>query len=280
MRCRKNADNRRECAGNADKEKKYMKEKREEYGSDVELKSPILEKLSNFWYYYKWHTIVALFLVIVFTVCALQMCTRVGTDVYIMYAGNAGISRGSENGDIPEYNRLLDIIASRAEDHDGDGQVNVSMSTLTFLSPEEIAEVEKTPGKEVNNVLLKEDRESFDYYVYLGTSGDYYLCLLSPYVYDTYTEKYSEATGGGSLFVNVEPYLDEDYKDYELYSTSAVKLSSTALYKNSATLRSILPGDTLVVLRVKSAMSGALDADGNNENYKRSEALMRSLLAD
>ncbi len=255
-------------------------DKREKYGSDVEVKSPILENLSNFWYYYKWHTIAVLFIVMVVTICALQMCSRVGTDVYIMYAGNGNISRVSEDGDIPKYNKLMDIITSRAEDNDGDGTVTVSMSTLTLLSPEEIAEAEKTQGKEVNYSLLKEDRESFDYYVYFGTSGDYYLCLISPYVYDTYTEKYRESTGGGSLFVNVAPYLDEGYDGYELYSDSAVKLSSTPLWQNSATLRSILPDDTLVVLRVKSAMSGALDASGNNRNYERAEALMRSLLAD
>lgn len=257
-----------------------QKDKREEYGEGIEIKSPLIEKLSNFWYYYKWHTIAILFLVIVVTVCVLQMCSRVGTDVYIMYAGNGHISRGSEDGDIPKYNKLLDIITSRAEDNDGDGVVNVSMSTLTFLSPEEIEEAENTKGQEVNYTLLKEDKESFDYYVYLGTSGDYYLCLLSPYVYDTYTDRYSESTDGGSLFVDVSPYLDEDYTDYELYSASAVKLSSTALWQNSATLRSILPADTLVTLRVKSAMSGALDASGNDISYERAEALMRSLLAD
>ena len=35
---------------------KNMEDKREEYGSDMEIKSPIIERLSNFWYYYKWHT--------------------------------------------------------------------------------------------------------------------------------------------------------------------------------------------------------------------------------
>lgn len=253
---------------------------REEYGSDIELKSPILEKLSNFWYYYKWHTFAILFVVVVVVVCALQMCSRVGTDAYIIYAGDATISRGSEDGDIPSYNKLLDIVAAHSEDNDGDGIVNVALTTLMFLSPEQIAETEKTQGFEVNYALLKEDREAFDYHVYLATSGEYYLCFLSPYVYDTYTARYSENTNGGSLFKNVAPYLDEDYEGYELYSESAVKLSSCALWKNSATLRSILPEDTLVVLRVKSAMSGALDSSGNDISYTGAEALMRSLLAD
>jgi hypothetical protein len=257
-----------------------MEDKREEYGSDMEIKSPIIERLSNFWYYYKWHTAVVLFIVFIVMICGLQMCSRVNTDVYIMYAGSARISRGSENGDIPAYNRLIDIIASRAEDYDKDGEVAVSMPTLTFLSPEEIEEAESELGSEVNYPLLEEDRESFEYYVYFGTSGDYYLCLISPYVFDTYSEKFSEATGGGSLFASVEPYLDADYEGYELYGASAVKLSSTALYQNSATLRSILPADTLVALRVNSALSGALNVERNNENYRRSEALMRALLAD
>ena len=44
--------------------------------------------LDNFWYHHKWATIAALFLVIVLTVCVLQMCSREEKgDITVVTAG-------------------------------------------------------------------------------------------------------------------------------------------------------------------------------------------------
>ena len=50
------------------------------FGDAPEIKSEAFDKLSNFWYYYKWHTIVALFIVFVVTVCTLQTCSKGGVE--------------------------------------------------------------------------------------------------------------------------------------------------------------------------------------------------------
>ena len=49
--------------------------------------SKLSEKLDNFWYHYKWHTIVTLFFVVVFGICIGQMASKDKVDAYIMYAG-------------------------------------------------------------------------------------------------------------------------------------------------------------------------------------------------
>ena len=41
-----------------------MDERNEKNDGEIKINSPPLEKLENFWYHYKWHSIVALFLVI------------------------------------------------------------------------------------------------------------------------------------------------------------------------------------------------------------------------
>ena len=44
------------------------------------------KKFENFWYYHKWKVIIAVFFVVVFIVCSLQMCSRDEQDITVMYA--------------------------------------------------------------------------------------------------------------------------------------------------------------------------------------------------
>ena len=43
---------------------------------EVATPSTFKEKLQNFIYHYKWHTVVALFLVVTIIICSLQFCTK------------------------------------------------------------------------------------------------------------------------------------------------------------------------------------------------------------
>ncbi len=239
------------------------------FGEGPEIKSETVEKISNFWYYYKWHTIVALFVIFVVVVCTLQMCTKGTVDAYIMYAGGSEVSRTPEGGDIPEYNKLLAALEEYVPDYDGDGKTVISLSTLFALSEEEIAEYEKQDGIEVNEMLLKEDAATLRDRLYVG---EYYVCLLSPSVYDTYN-----ADEDVSLFCPVSGYA-EGADGLVYYDEYSVVLSSTPLYKNSAAVREILPADTLVVLRIKSAIASAFGGSQNEERFARSEEIFKNIL--
>ncbi len=241
----------------------------DKYGADMEIKSPVTEKLENFWYYYKWHTIVAIFIVIVVLICTLQMCSKGTVDAYIMYAGGSEVSRRSEGGDIPEYNQLLSALEKYVPDYDENGDVTISLSTLFALSEDEIAEYEKDGKLEVNEMLLREDAQTLKDRLYVG---DYYLCLLSESVYNTYNPE-----GEPSLFRPIAEY-GEGVEGLEYYDEYAVVLSSTHLYKNSAAVREILPADTLVVIRIKSAISGVFGGSRNDEKFAHSEEILRSIL--
>ena len=246
----------------------------EDYGSP-EMKSPFLSKLENFWYYYKWHSIVALFLIFCIVICSLQFCARKTYDVHVIYAGSKSIVRTSEDGDVPPYNRLSSALAERAEDYNEDGETLLTLYTLAFLSPAEREEVSKNPDLQVNEALLEQDREFFMQNFIYGSGGNYNVAFISPYVYEEYN-----TVSGVSMFQPVSDYLDSDYDGYELYSDFAVKLSSTPLYKNSATVRTILPEDTLIVLKIRSFSASATDRAGAEARYAASEAFFRSLLAE
>ncbi len=245
-------------------------DKNERLGSDVEMKSPFVSKLENFWYYYKWHTIVALFLVFTILVCSLQMCSMVEVDSYIMYAGGKSISRTLSGGDRAEYARVIDAMKRIVPDFNGDGEKNVSLSTLFQLSPEEIAEIEaRNDGTEVNYSLLSTDTKTLRDRMYIG---EYYVCLFSPYVYECYRE-----ADGVALFVSAADFAPEE-NELEYYSDCAVKLSSTPFYKNNPAIRDVFPEDTLVCLRIKSAVSSAFGGSENEEIYRRAETVFSNIL--
>ena len=70
-----------------------------EYDGEVKIKSKLTERIENFFYHYKWHTLIALFLIFTITVCTLQTCQKSSYDAYIMYAGGTNISSTPKEGE-------------------------------------------------------------------------------------------------------------------------------------------------------------------------------------
>ena len=54
----------------------------------IKTDNKILLGIENYWYHYKWPTVIVLFFAIVILVCTLQMCGRESTDITIVYAGS------------------------------------------------------------------------------------------------------------------------------------------------------------------------------------------------
>ena len=61
-----------------------MDERNEKIGTDAKIHLPTNEKLENFWYHYKWHTITAVFVIVVGVILTLQLCTKVDFDLLFM----------------------------------------------------------------------------------------------------------------------------------------------------------------------------------------------------
>ena len=114
-----------------------MEEKDMSSGGGAPLGKPSAkERIENFWYHYKWHSIVAVFVIIAILVCSLQMCSKDSYDVYILYAGDHEIKRTAEGGSVPEYQRMLTALERVTPDHDGDGKITVGFNSLLALSAE------------------------------------------------------------------------------------------------------------------------------------------------
>lgn len=229
-----------------------------------EIKSPFLLWLDNFWYHYKWHTLIALFLAVVLIVGIGQMCRKNKYDVFIMYAGAHDVQRKSATG-VSEYETLLQGLKKITQDYDSDGEVSVSFLPLFLPSSAEIEELNKQDGVEINTALIADNSEIFNTNI---VYSNYYLCFLSRTIYENY-----RTTAGVDIFMPLAEYVDGT--DAELYAPDAILLSSTAFGKSAGF--SSFPEDTVICLRIHSEVAASLTGS-SAEHYKNAEHTLRALL--
>lgn len=227
------------------------------------------EKIENFFYYYKWHTVVALFLIVVFVVLSFQTCRKTEYDAKILYAGTYEIKHTSSDGNIAPYVSFVSSLKEVCDDYNSDDNVNISLLNLFVLNKEEAnLLLEKHPGMEINSTLVKEDSETL---VQTLLYGEYFVCFLSERLFLEYEEKY-----GGLLFAKVDKYLSDD-TEYELVSECGVYLRSLNFY----TLPEIekLPQDTVVCIRALSDVSTRFNKKENKEAFRRGEEIITNIFA-
>lgn len=233
-------------------------------------KPPMKERLENFWYHYKWHTLVAIFLVITLTVCSLQMCQKTSYDIYITYAGYYEIERNGSGGSSP-YNEAVTSLSRLAEDFDGDGKINVNLQTLFVVNEaEKSALLKENENYEINETLVREDSETLQTALVFG---EHYICLLSERLYKEY-----DSTFEGELFISLSEYKNA--------SGEAVFLgeNETGVYLNSLAISGLpvlcdLPDDTVLCVRKLSEVSQTFGKAKNEENYKRSIEMLENIFS-
>ena len=235
----------------------------------AEIKSPFLSKFENFWYHYKWHSIIAAILLITVTVLSVQMCTKESYDIHIIYAGDHEIKKTSQGGNISPYRNALSSFKKVTDDFDDDGNVNINLLNLFIVNTDEASELlNKNPGMEINETLVREDTDTFDgALVY----GEHYLVFLSERLYLE-----AEARYEGAVFMPVAGYVP-DGTDAELCGTHGVYLRSLPFYSLPEICN--LPDDTVVCLRKLSEVSTAFGKKENEKNFKRAETVFKNILA-
>ena len=238
--------------------------------SDVSIKSPIVTKLENFWYHYKWHSIIAAFLVVVLIICSFQMCTRTTYDVHILYAGAHKLEKTSSDGDLSPFLGTVSSLKRISEDFDENGSVDVNLLDLFVMTSEEISEFyndENNVGKEINEIQIRDNTDTLESTLLIG---NYYVCFLSEALFQKYEELHN-----GALFADLSPYISEGV-EYEYASERGIYIRSLDFY--SMPYISELPDDTVVCIRRLSDVSGLFGGGEAEESFRRAEILMREIL--
>lgn len=232
-----------------EKEKKEVPENADEkLGGDLRIKLPVSERLSNFWYHYKWHTIVSAFVVIVLVVLTVQLCSREKYDVFILYAGDKAVLNVSEDGNVPERTKFLNSFESVSSDFDGNGEVNVAFKSMYRPDEDEI-ERRKRENLELAENQIFEDGRSLDALI---AQSDYYLLLLDLAVFREYAVK-------SKMIGSVEQYLPSGFKGERVREGTSVGvyLKDTG-FSEFEGLRD-LPDDTVICIKYANAFASEAD---------------------
>lgn len=229
---------------------------------DVRMKSPFLNKLENFWYHYKWQTVLGIFFLIVLIVCLVQ-CTAKGKgdDAYIMYAGECVLS-GIEKEDMKQ------TVASVGKDINGDGKIEVSFGAYTIRQRADIEEQDPTNQR----FFAEASAQQLDLFDQEILSGEATLCLLSPALFERV------AAAGGFLPVSeYAPALSSDMLVSYNGTYCGIRLKDTALYQREGFKN--LPEDTVFCVRRVGTMSSLFDKDGAAELHAANVEIAKALLA-
>lgn len=247
-------------------------------GMKIESKSKVGKWFENYFYYYKWHTLIAIGLIFAITFCTVQICRRETYDSYILYAGSYDIrgSKKESDADLSEYTRVYKSLLEAVRDFDENGKKTASFESLYMLSNDEILALEKEladkkangeEAQEINLTLISENNKTFkERMVY----GEYYVCILSSSLYDAY-----KSIDGVAMFVPLTEYVED--------GNSVEYLDDCAIYLKSLDFASLpgmenMPEDTVVTLRTKSAVSSRFNKKKNNEYYERSIEVIKNII--
>ena len=236
-------------------------EKNQNTDTATAVKGGFFAKLDNFWYHYKWHSLIALFLVFTILICTLQMCDKESYDMCVIYAGDHAFARQGEAGDIPEYNKAKNTLSRFISDYDGDGEVNISFRDLFLPGKDMMGELSESEYSRAFN-----DRSNVST---LMTSSEYFLCFMSAETYESFKDE--------RRFMNIKA-LFPAITDVEYYDETGMAVKLSSLDFSSLSGFTDLPDDTVICLR-STNFSTHLNKKANKASYERAEETLSKILS-
>lgn len=235
---------------------------------DVPVRDNSLDgRISNFWYHYKWHTIIISFAVLFLFVGIYQIASKEKVDVSVMYTGNAVISGDNYTALSDAFDEIL------SQDFDGDGNKNVYVYSITYLTKRYIneqMELYASQGIDTNQLIydVQSNQKAYSQFGDMVFAGEAGVLFLDE-------ELFLQVKESGGL-VSLEDALGREVDN--AFDTHGVRLVDTAFYQfyNAA---KIMPENTIICLRGPATTGGVLDTQSNvNKNFERTKSFFCDLL--
>ena len=226
----------------------------------------IFKWLDNFWYHYKWVTLVTAFFTVTLLIIIIQMITKTNPDSNILYGGPAVLTANQTKEIENAFNALL------PEDFNGDGEKITSLQAITLMTKEQIAKAEAEAAENssvfvYNPQSLENNKTSFSTQLF---SGEYVICLIDP-------EQYKNAYKAGGFAPLSELFGENNIPEYA-YDDCALLLSETNFSK-FFTAMSVFPDDTLICVRKLSSVSAIKGKSKAEREYNNQLRLFYSIIA-
>ncbi|MBR2927085.1 MAG: hypothetical protein IKC31_05870 [Clostridia bacterium] len=242
-----------------DQNQNHREEEKREAPSIALPKNKFLTWLENFWYHYKIHTVVALFVLLCLIACFAQCSGKENGDITVVFAGGCTLT----NTDRSTVVDLLDSLALPKEDGD---TLTVVFNHYSIFSEEELRK------------YYTDENGNFDNYAYQ--------IALSSSKTNAQTFGDSLLTGHSALyFVRESLYQSQNMQKLArplskslgatpecAYDEYAIRLCDTEFYQYYEALH-FFPEDTLIVLTEPYIFGTTSD----EEVYAQFEALFRAI---
>lgn len=208
--------------------------------ANIKLEGKAYKWLDNYWYHYKWPTIIIAFFAVAFLIMGLQTCGMEKTDVYVIYAGPYRFEDNAVKEAASEIKTAINVGVV-------DKKYTCEIVDHYILSEEQI-KAEKQAAEEAgqtdyfyNSQFFSEEKQKFEQLIF---AGEYSICLLDPSLYESVKE-----SGGfralSEVFDTVPASAIDEY---------GIRLADTEFAKYFTHI-SGLPDDTVLCLRRESTMS-------------------------
>ncbi len=229
--------------------------------TEVTVTSPLLKKLDNFWYHYKWTVIVVTFFATVLIVCLVQCGSRPEYDTSIVVATSYRMN-SEEHGAFEDLmTRLIPA------DFNGDGKRLINIMTFEYYSEAEIAEKEEeyarpdaegeTDRFQINGAYNKAEFDNFNQYTLTGESSVY---IVSPALYERLRES-------DRLLPLADIYGGDPLPAGARADGCGIDLDATDLYTYNPGIQPI-PEDSILCL-LRPTVSGKSSSKADYENEKK-----------
>ncbi len=224
----------------------------------------IIRWLDNYWYHYKWATIIGLTFVVIFTVLISQCASKTDDDVTVLYAGPAQLSANQAR----EVQFALQAVMG--EDYNGDGVKQATVSPLLLMTDAQL-EAAKKQAKEDGITLIYNQQTLNDNHTKFSTvifSGECVICLLDPNWYGDVNN-----AGGFAPLKDVLGYTPE----YAIDGCS-VYLRDTP-FAQYFTAMQAYPEDTILCVRRVATVKGFRSGSREEKEYNNQIDMFRKIMS-
>lgn len=212
----------------------------------------IINWFKNYWYYYKWRTIIIGFFVLAAAVMLPQVINKVDYDINIIYAGPYIFQVGEKEEAEDIFRGLM------PRDYNGDGKKTVLLANMTIMTSEQMQKALEEAQKAGITLVLNQYSsiqmdKAFSQEIFAGESV---ICMLDPSKY----EQVRKQDGFLPLVEALGYKPDIAFDDYGMY------LKDTAIGQYFE-LFAKFPEDTILCIRRVSTASVFTGVKKAQEKY-------------
>lgn len=216
--------------------------------------SKVKKWLENYWYHYKWHTIVGAFLIAVVTYLIVQALTATTPQFQIMYAGPKAL-------DMPTKIQLAEPFA-QLQGPVEEEEDRVAFASIYLLTDEQAKDVLMT-GFTVTD--LQTNRQQFNTYT---ATGECLIYLLDP-------AWYPQLRDAGALVPLSEAM---GYTPQNAIDSYGIRFKDTAFAQYFADQFTVLPDDTILCMRKFSTVMSVKGEKNQQARYQAAFDFYKKIL--